>query len=257
MTDFKKMKKKIDLEVKHISEWGYEMDIIHDNQQSRRIRLRKNNHGETTSNPVSVRSSNNYSCNSSQQKTILTVPTDHYSDRNFREHQEYEEISYEESDFNLKNDFYSKVEMISRKSAPQNTHSTFSDVHHQNTYSSETQIPGQNKLNNVNILISFGEEFIKKNNIQKKEDNKSKSRVRNKSKHQYSKFQKTNKRSYYTQASNKWNWDDGYSSSSKPISSKQNMVVQTKKSKKKQSKPYTSLLEEQKRLRKTLKSIKF
>ena len=174
------------------------------------------------------------------------------------------------SDFDIESDFFSKVEMISRQSAPQkNSHGLHQNIQ-KNTFSSLTG-KAQKQMNmidpqKINIMVSFGEEMVSENHLFQTESKKKKvsafKRPSKKPKSIKKNFKKRRRASYYSKASQRWNWDESVSQQRSIESNintpKNNKLRKNKPSfKTSQDKSETDLKHEQRRLRKALKSIKF
>jgi hypothetical protein len=282
-TDFNKQKKKIKAEMTDITKWGYDLEISHSENinKSRKIRLKKNYQTEKFNKEESL-NMQQQPCSYHEQNKIkvLTLPKDNYDSerennhypveyrhlrdqgRRYRKDYDTREVSSNGSNFDMKNDFFSKVEMMSRQSAPQNRNSLFSEADGKQPYSSANHTTPNDKHDDVNILISFGEAFINKepnDEYLKRENDFSKKQLNFKIKTNKLKYKANQKKSYYTQTCNRWGWSNSYSSKSERMHYLEQIGNKSQDSKSKimKKKSNYSLKEEQQRLRKTLKSIKF
>jgi hypothetical protein len=283
---FKNKKIPKDNNIKNISKWGFDIETQEKSSKSRKIRLSKK---EIKNNPLGKDNRKHFIKEKKYTKiNRLTPPKEQTylnkfkqkssskeikrQPRNFielKEHRskDYDSFNTEDSDLYLQNDFFSKVEQISRNSESENPNfSSYNNSKQKKPYSRIVK-PYKNdsypiNQNEINILVSFGE-TIQSSQKELRPFPPNKTIQRSKSKPKRAIFRKNKEVSYYSKASQKWNWTNSYSKKSNDTQSKfrspYSIKNETRTNEKKisRSKSKTSLKGEQRRLRAALKSIKF
>lgn len=269
-----------------VSEWDYEMEIwnCNNNPETRKIRLKKtvkkneNNRHETKNRSKSSQRKLSFprppnrekllsNLRKSTQRNKKRFQNDNFSQKspfleNRSQSRSNAQTNSEQTNFpELDSDFFSKVEMMSRQSAPQNFAYDMRTKPNKSSFASLADPnPAKEHFNDVNILISFGDALNKQNEFPEKDFFEEK-KMRSPRKR---KFKKKKDKSYFSRASERWKWTNTFSVSTKKSGERELSIASEKKRKTKKSKSQrkrtrtkSSLKNEQLRLRAALKSIKF
>ena len=272
--------KKRSKDIEDIAKWGFEMDIrdCSGRPESRKIRLKKTT-PKPPDTPKTRRKSKQGSPGGSARLSKLTFPsgpgnpgrgrTSERTREGLRRMSPFrEELRRTGSDAlsgssrtestRLDSDFFSKVEMMSRQSAPQNRTYPVDPETRQSPYSSLAHAkPSPAQLDDVDILISFGGALTQPNALANETEPDARDSTTLKRN-----FHRGKPASYFTQASQRWNWTNAYSTSTglsrpaRPVPASDDSSG-ARRSPARIKRTKGSLKEERLRLRAALKSIKF